>query len=255
MRVGVQRMDSARYQDAGGGAKPCFGDNGPQVTGPGDSAGAGGLRHRIDWPAAILWGSLVCAGYYLSRYVAANRQLIRANRQALAQLEAQEPRGGDLIFPPLRAQTVDGGAVDLLDGSGESLWVIFSVHCAACRSEFPKWLGVSKEIAASHIGTHFISLDTRQEISDYPRNGSTLKLEIAPAGFQRSLRLMQIPFYMLVSQDGKIAWVHRGALSSADIASLHSAIASLQPVENLPARHMPGCEHDRGLSPCDVGVK
>jgi len=180
-------MESSPQQAAQGDSIPSLRDCGPRVAAASDKPLARRLKYKIDWPTAILLVSLLSAGYYLRRYMTNNRLLMQANRQLQAEMEQAEVKSGDLLFAPVKAEILQGAEIDLLDPSRESAWVIFSVHCAACRGEIPKWLGLSKQIAASHIATHFISLDTRQELNDYFRNGSTLKLEIAPPGFERSL--------------------------------------------------------------------
>jgi hypothetical protein len=110
--------------------------------------------------------------------------------------------------------------VPLLAQDGNSLWVVFSVNCEACKMDEPRWADLRQSLPRVNTALRFIGVDSPQDVRSGLRDHPLADVVLAPSGFARALRITRFPFYMLVAPDGTVEWAHYGTLLPADEATL-----------------------------------
>lgn len=154
------------------------------------------------------------------------RRLANIQRMPGTPDESLSAQVGD-ILPSFDARNLAGARSGVFyDGKSKYLLYIFSPKCGVCISEFSTW---------SRIAPHARSKDYRVVgLSTYSENGSESEIGTVGRNFevtaipsmaiQRAYRVASVPMVMLVSEEGKIEWVHDGKLAEEKIKELLSKI-------------------------------
>lgn len=134
--------------------------------------------------------------------------VVLSTRPPASQRIADSPLLGK-VAPPLKATTIDGAQIDLVDYRGQ--WVLvnyFATWCVPCRKEHPDLVAFAQRHAAlqdlSVIGV--VYSDTAKAVRDFRRNnGGTWPLAEDPTGrIALAWAVRGVPESFLVDPDGLV---------------------------------------------------
>ena len=185
----------------------------------------------FDLSHAILFVTILIALLFiilLSRDNAKQRRLQAQLRSTLATSNGSmsgppEAQIGD-ILPAFEGLSLTGKPRRVVyDGHSKYVLFVLSLHCDACLSEISTW----NSIAARIRNQEYIALGIVTDSNMLTTPPVDFDLVVIPGmSVQRAYRVVAVPLVMVVSQDGKIEWVHYGALTSDQTSELLSVIES-----------------------------
>jgi len=128
---------------------------------------------------------------------------------------------GDIV-PSFEGVSIRGKPVKVFfDGQSKYLLFIFSVQCDACIGQMSRWNSIVRDIK-------------NEKYSVLGMMQGSSSLTVPPLDFdvvaipnmsvQRAYRVVAIPEIMIVSEGGKVQWVHYGELNDAITTDLLSTL-------------------------------
>ena len=185
----------------------------------------------FDLSHAILFVTILIALLFiilLSRDNAKQRRLQAQLRSTLATSKGSisgppEAQIGD-VLPAFEGMSLTGKSRRVVyDGHSKYVLFIMSVHCDVCLGEISTW----NSIAARIRNQEYIALGMITDSSMLTIPPVDFDLVAIPnMSVQRAYRVVAVPVVMVASPDGKIEWVHYGALTSDQTSELLSVIES-----------------------------
>ena len=137
-------------------------------------------------------------------------------------------QAGDIV-PGFKTIDIARQPIDnVYDGSTRSLIFIFSPGCGVCTSELPIWNRIAGEAVSRGYKVLGVSIDSLDE-SRKKLSGSELVFNVAiipSISIQRAYRAISIPEVLMVSGEGKVDWVHYGAMSRQTTEEMLAKIRS-----------------------------
>lgn len=124
------------------------------------------------------------------------------------------------IVPGFAASSINGKKVGVVySGETEYLFFIFSSDCDACSGQISTW----KSIAVKARRDRLILLGLlTNPVVDAPPSFDFDVLLLQDISIKRAYRLVAVPAIMLVSEQGRVEWVHYGSVTSEQIEDLLS---------------------------------
>jgi len=132
-----------------------------------------------------------------------------------------EAQKGD-ILPGFEGVSLSGKPARVVyDGRSKYVLFIFSVRCGVCLDEIPGWNSIVRRIKKE-----------KYEVLGMIEGSSSVTVppvdfELVPIpdmSVQRAYRVVAVPLVMVASENGKVEWVHYGALNDATTTELLSVI-------------------------------
>ncbi len=154
-------------------------------------------------------------------------------KAGLAQTEGtlagpQSALPGDIV-PGFKAMDIEGQPINIVyDGSRRYLIYIFSPSCGVCLSEIPIWNRIASEAVSQNYKVLGMSIDSVEETRKNLSGSKLLfDLSILPSvSIQRAYRAVSIPEVIIVSGEGKVDWVHYGAMTEQTTEEILAKIRS-----------------------------
>ncbi len=197
------------------------------LTGPHLSVSDSKLKNLrlANW---ILAGAVAVALVSILFGLLQNRRLGLEKRQLQFQLQrlgdsrpCDSLRLGDIV-PPIEANTSEGKRISLhYTGTSRYLLFFLSFKCNECVRHLPEWNEIAKRATAKNV---FVSgMVTDKGVNTSAPNPAFDILKHDPAVL-RAYRIEVTPTVMLISEKGRIQWVHTGSLTDASTQELLSII-------------------------------
>ena len=132
-----------------------------------------------------------------------------------------EAQKGDIV-PGFEGVSLSGKPARVVyDGRFKYVLFIFSVQCDACLDEIPTWNSIVRRIK----NEKYIVLGVIERSSSVTVPPVDFDLVPIPdMSVQRAYRVVAVPQVMVVSENGKVEWVHYGTLSDPTTTELLSII-------------------------------
>jgi hypothetical protein len=132
-----------------------------------------------------------------------------------------EAQKGDIV-PGFEGVSLSGKPARVVyDGRSKYVLFIFSVQCDACLDEIPTWNSIVRRIK----NEKYIVLGMIEGSSSVTVPPVDFDLVPIPdMSVQRAYRVVAVPQVMVVSENGKVEWVHYGTLSDPTTTELLSII-------------------------------
>lgn len=128
----------------------------------------------------------------------------------------------DDIVPGFEALSITGRRADVVySGHAKYLFFMFSSECDVCRSEIPRWKFIVSRAGSNQIIP--LGLIANSNPSALPDLGFDAVL-LSDTSVRRAYRMVAVPATMLVSEHGRIEWVHYGGLTDEGTAELLSKL-------------------------------
>ena len=132
-----------------------------------------------------------------------------------------EAQKGDIV-PGFEGVSLSGRPARVVyDGRSKYVLFIFSVQCDVCLDEIPTWNSIVRRIKNEKYAV--LGLIERSGSVTVPPVDFDLVL-IPDMSVQRAYRVVAVPLVMIVSENGKVEWVHYGTLSDGTTTELLSVI-------------------------------
>jgi hypothetical protein len=132
-----------------------------------------------------------------------------------------EAQKGDVV-PGFEGVSLSGRPASVVyDGRSKYVLFIFSVQCDACLDEIPTWNSIVRRIKNEKYTV--LGLIERSGSVTVPPVDFDL-VPIPDMSVQRAYRVVAVPLVMIVSENGKVEWVHYGTLSDDTTTELLSVI-------------------------------
>lgn len=189
----------------------------------GRSAGTG---WRIDWATLLLIVSLALAVMFLWRSSQKARALVAELTTLQETIEDAAPKAGDQLSLPAELPTLRGVRQPLIPVGRPTLWVFFSVGCRICMQDLPSWSNLARSLGQQNAAFLAISLDS----GEAPRavlSQTDVDVVLATKELRRLMRIKSVPFYILISPGGRVAWAHKGHLSTEGVETLRSRLRKI----------------------------
>lgn len=124
------------------------------------------------------------------------------------------------IVPGFSGVSISGKKVDVVySGETKYLFFIFSPDCDACSGQISTW----KSIAVKARRDRLILLGLlTSPVVDAPPSFDFDVLLLPDISIKRAYRLVAVPAVMLVSEQGRVEWVHYGSVTPEQIEDLLS---------------------------------
>lgn len=139
---------------------------------------------------------------------------------------------GDIV-PAFGTINLEGRQAQIVfDHSSKYLLFIFSSQCGVCINEFSKWNILAESAKSKNykpLGVSLFSTQNSIETINSHLENLNRKFDIVmmPAmATQRAYRVVAIPQVLLISPEGRIEWVHYGALTKDKVTDLLSKMDS-----------------------------
>jgi hypothetical protein len=132
-----------------------------------------------------------------------------------------EAQKGDIV-PSFEGVTVSGRSARVVyDGRSKYVLFIFSVQCDACLGEIATWNSIARRVK-NEKHTVLGMIEGSSSVTVPPVDFDVV--HIPDMSVQRAYRVVAVPLVMVVSENGKVEWVHYGTLSDANTNELLSVI-------------------------------
>lgn len=132
-----------------------------------------------------------------------------------------EAQKGDIV-PGFEGVSLSGKAARVVyDGRSKYVLFIFSVQCGVCLDEIPTWNSIVRRIKNEEY-TVLGMIEGSSSVTVPP-----VDFDLVPfpdMSVQRAYRVVAVPLVMVVSENGKVEWVHYGTLIDATTTELLSVI-------------------------------
>lgn len=181
----------------------------------------------IDPAFLILTITIIIAVSYsvrLSRYNSELQKKLHEDAGALC--GPQSSQEGDIV-PSFSSIDLQGKQNHVsFNGSKKLLLFIFSPACDVCAQEIALWNKLVTADVSNNIMVYGVSIDSfeesRKSITD--KNISLDILIMSDNPTLRAYRVVSIPQIMVVSKQGRVEWVHNGAMNQDKIVELKSKL-------------------------------
>jgi hypothetical protein len=132
-----------------------------------------------------------------------------------------EAQKGDIV-PGFEGVSLSGRPAKVVyDGRSKYVLFIFSLQCDACLDEIPTWNSIVRRIKNEKY-TVLGMIEGPSSVTVPPVDFDLVP--IPDMSVQRAYRVVAVPLVMIVSEKGKVEWVHYGTLSDATTNELLSVI-------------------------------
>jgi hypothetical protein len=132
-----------------------------------------------------------------------------------------EAQKGDIV-PGFEGVSLSGKPVRVVyDGRSKYVLFIFSVQCGVCLDEIPTWNSIITRIKNEKYAVLGMIAGSRS-VTVPPVDFDLVP--IPDMSVQRAYRVVAVPLVMVVSETGKVEWVHYGELGDAKTTDLLSVI-------------------------------
>jgi peroxiredoxin len=138
----------------------------------------------------------------------------------------QSLQAGDIV-PAFKTVDLRGQPYEVaFNGSTKTLIFVFSAACDVCAQEIPAWNALSAKLNSKKYVARGISIDSLEDASKNLA-GKNLQCEVSvmpDAAILRAYRVVSIPVFMIVSEQGVVEWSHYGAMTKEKVKELVSKI-------------------------------
>jgi peroxiredoxin len=177
----------------------------------------------FDLAFIILLIAAVVAIVFVVRLTKENARLKAALSDVSGTLAGPQSAEVDDIVPGFKTTDLAQRPTEIVyDGSTKSLIFIFSPTCGTCVVELPNWNRIASEALGLGYTVRGISLDpldaSRKNLAS--KNISFDILIMPDRSIQRAYRVVSVPEVLLVSGQGRIDWVHYGAMTEQTVEEL-----------------------------------
>jgi hypothetical protein len=132
-----------------------------------------------------------------------------------------EAQKGDIV-PGFEGVSLSGRPARVVyDGRSKYVLFIFSVQCDACLDQISTWNSIVRRIKNKKY-TVLGMIEGSSSVTVPPIDFDLVR--IPDMSVQRAYRVVAVPLVMIVSENGKVEWVHYGTLSDAATTELLSVI-------------------------------
>ncbi|HXI14212.1 MAG TPA: TlpA disulfide reductase family protein [Thermoanaerobaculia bacterium] len=167
--------------------------------------------------------ALVVVAIGLAGCARAGREKPGAPRAEASAGEPASPglRVGD-PFPSYSARALDGPAFSVADHRGEVILLnLWATWCVPCRAEVPVLEGLHQKHKGDRFQVVGVSMDAADQESVVRQlireEKVTYPIALDPdANLQTLLEAMAIPASALIDRQGRLAWIHIGAIREND---------------------------------------
>jgi len=142
----------------------------------------------------------------------------------------EPPPSGPVIgqsVDSIRWQPLDGeeATLDLASGERESLLLVFTTDCPACRENQQAWKALHQEIgdAVNVVGISLSELEATRSYRDTHALSFPVGVPAKPQEFTESLAISGVPMTIRVGPDGRVRGSWSGTLSDRQLSELSKA--------------------------------
>lgn len=132
-----------------------------------------------------------------------------------------EAQKGDIV-PGFEGVSLNGKRASVVyDGRSKYVLFIFSMGCGVCFDEIPTWNSIVKRIKNEKY-TVLGMIEGSNSVTVPPVDFDVVP--IPDMSVQRAYRVVAVPQVMVVSENGRVEWVHYGTLIDSTTTELLSVI-------------------------------
>lgn len=178
------------------------------------------MKQKIDFYFISLHIALVGLCLVTVLLALENRRL---KQPAPAGFDAGGPVIGQSV-QPVRWQSVDGEEtmLDLAAGQRDSLLLVFTTDCPACRENQAVWRGLHQEVgdAVDVVGVSLSGLEATQSYRDAHGLPFPVGISQDPGTFISDLAITGVPMTIRVGADGRVRGSWSGVLSEQQVSEV-----------------------------------
>lgn len=180
---------------------------------------------RFDPAYIILMITALLAITYSVRTSRQNSELQAKEREQYGTLSGPPVIQEEDIVPAFKTIDIQNSEKEIVyNGTTKYLLFVFSPMCGVCQQEIPLWNSIASIAASKEFAVCGISLDSLDDSRNNLKNHDIgFDVFIMPDfATQRAYRVTSIPQVMIVSEHGRVEWVHYGAMTQSKVKDLQS---------------------------------
>ena len=147
----------------------------------------------------------------------------RLKQPASGGFDAGGPVVGQSV-QPVPWETLDGGqqTLELAGGERDSLLLVFTTECPACRENQTAWRGLHQEVGndVEVVGISLSALDDTRTYRDTHQLSFPVGVPTDPGSFASQLAITGVPMTIRVGADGRVQGSWSGILSKQQISEV-----------------------------------
>lgn len=183
------------------------------------------LWKRVDPAYIILMITALLAITYSVSTSRQNSELMAKEREQYGTLCGPPVIQEEDIVPAIKTIDIQNSEKEIVyNGKNKYLLFVFSPMCGVCQQEIPIWNSIASIATSQKFAVRGISLDSLDDSRNNLKNHDIgFDVLIMPDfATQRAYRVTSIPQVMIVSEHGRVEWVHYGAMTQSKVKDLQS---------------------------------